>query len=97
MKLTCNVLSIYKLEIKTHWLKGTNISHLLSCIEKASQKRKYLYLLTNVFLFPVYTYKYKHIYIHIIYIIYITYIHIYTMETYIEDLQMQSITIKKMR
>ena len=25
-----------KLEIKTHLLKGTNISHLLPCIEKAS-------------------------------------------------------------
>ena len=27
-KPTRNVLSIYKLEIKTHLLKGTNISHL---------------------------------------------------------------------
>ena len=31
------MLSIHKLEIKKHLLKGTNISHLLPCIEKASR------------------------------------------------------------
>ena len=53
IKLTCNVLSIYKLEIKIHLLKGTNISHLLSCIEKAS------------ILYIIYIYIYIHINIYI--------------------------------
>ena len=43
IKPTQNVFSVYKLyelEIKTHLLKGTNISSLLSCVEKASESMR---------------------------------------------------------
>ena len=60
------MVSIYKLEIKTHLLKGTNISHLLSFIEKA-------------FLFPAYTYIYicMYVYVYICMYIYICIYYIY--------------------
>ena len=63
------MVSIYKLEIKTHLLKGTNISHLLSFIEKA-------------FLFPAYTYIYICMYVYVyicmyIYIYVCMYLYIY--------------------
>ena len=40
---------IYKLEIKTHLLKGTNISSFEMLSQYMTKDEKYLYLLTNVF------------------------------------------------
>ena len=74
IKLNRNVLSIYKLEIKTHLLKGTNISHLLSFIEKAFLFPAYTYIYIYV---CIYMYIYVCIYIYIcmyVYIIYILYV-----------------------
>ena len=56
------MLSVHKLEIKKHLLKGTNISHLLPCIEKASRWESVFISSLSVYL---YIYKEREIiYIH---------------------------------